>query len=44
MSTTILEKMCAEYLAIPMETHLFCWQGGEPTLAGLDFYRQAVDP
>lgn len=24
------------------DVHL-CWQGGEPTLAGLDFYRQAID-
>lgn len=43
MSTPLLEKLCAEYLAIPMETHLFCWQGGEPTLAGLDFLRQAIE-
>ena len=43
MPMSLLEKLCQEYLSIPMETHLFCWQGGEPTLAGLPFYRQAVE-
>ena len=43
MPVPMLEKLCAEFLAIPMENHLFCWQGGEPTLAGLDFYRSAVE-
>jgi uncharacterized protein len=43
MPAPLLEQLCAEFLAIPMENHLFCWQGGEPTLAGLDFYRKAVE-
>ena len=43
MPTSLLEQLCSEYLALPMENHLFCWQGGEPTLAGLDCYRKAIE-
>ena len=43
MPVSMLERLCAEYLSIPMDNHLFCWQGGEPTLAGLDFYRTAIE-
>lgn len=43
MSETLLE----EYIRQMIEAHTapevtFAWQGGEPTLMGLDFYRQAV--
>jgi uncharacterized protein len=29
-------------LRLGHEENLFCWQGGEPTLMGLDFFRQVV--
>jgi uncharacterized protein len=44
MSDEVLEAYTRKYLAQsppgPVEFH---WQGGEPTLMGLDFYRKAVD-
>ncbi len=44
MSDEILDAYCKNYieaLAGHPEVH-FAWQGGEPTLMGLDFYRKAV--
>ena len=42
MSPEVLASYTKQYLeAQPIECH-FGWQGGEPTLAGLDYYRQAV--
>ncbi len=43
MSDETLEAMVKEYLSCHQTTHVFCWQGGEPLLAGLDFYRRAVE-
>jgi uncharacterized protein len=43
MSETLLEEYTRQYIDaqhIPEVT--FAWQGGEPTLMGLDFYKQAV--
>lgn len=43
MSETLLEAYTRQYIDaqhVPQVT--FAWQGGEPTLMGLDFYRQAV--
>lgn len=43
MSETLLETYTRQYIEaqhVPEVT--FAWQGGEPTLMGLDFYRQAV--
>jgi serine-type anaerobic sulfatase-maturating enzyme len=43
MSETLLEEYTKQYIEaqhVPEIT--FAWQGGEPTLMGLDFYRQAV--
>jgi uncharacterized protein len=43
MSETLLEEYTRQYIAaqqVPEVT--FAWQGGEPTLMGLDFYKQAV--
>ncbi|MGI6495942.1 MAG: anaerobic sulfatase maturase [Kiritimatiellia bacterium] len=42
MEASTLEALVSNYLACPMERHAFAWQGGEPTLMGLDFYREAV--
>jgi len=42
MSQDTLERMISLALAAAYpEQAVFCWQGGEPTLAGVDFYRQA---
>jgi uncharacterized protein len=44
MSDTLLETYICQYIsASPGPTVLFVWHGGEPTLAGLDFYRRAVE-
>lgn len=43
MSETMLEEYTRQYIEaqhVPEVT--FAWQGGEPTLMGLDFYKQAV--
>lgn len=44
MSETLLEEYTRQYIAaqhVPEVT--FSWQGGEPTLMGLDFFRQVVE-
>jgi len=41
MSDAPLEHFIGEYIAAQDNpTVFFAWQGGEPTLAGLDFYRR----
>ncbi|NOZ64126.1 MAG: hypothetical protein GXO71_04210 [Caldiserica bacterium] len=42
MSKEVLEKMVADYLSRQFPVSVFSWQGGEPTLCGLDFFREAV--
>jgi uncharacterized protein len=43
MSETVLEEYTRQYIeSQPVDEITFAWQGGEPTLMGLDFYRQAV--
>jgi len=42
MDSNTLEKFTKEYLRMPMDAYSFAWQGGEPTLMGVDFYRQAL--
>ena len=42
MSPETLEAVVRRFFACPMPVHAFAWQGGEPTLMGLDFYRSAV--
>ncbi len=44
MSEAMLEEYIRQYIAaqsVPEVT--FAWQGGEPTLMGLDFYRKAIE-
>ena len=43
MSDGVLEHMVREFLACRLPQSIFCWQGGEPTLAGLDFFRRVVE-
>lgn len=43
MSLDVLERFIAEYIqAQPNDEVNFLWQGGEPTLAGLDYFQQIV--
>lgn len=43
MSVTTLEKMIESYMKIPLPEYSFAWQGGEPTIMGLDFFKKAVE-
>jgi uncharacterized protein len=43
MSDAVLEQMIRTYMATQQETYAFGWQGGEPTLMGLDFFRRITD-
>lgn len=43
MSDQIQEKLVRDYLALDFPISSFAWQGGEPTLMGLDFYRRLID-
>jgi len=43
MSDEVLERYVRQYIeAQPVDTVTFAWQGGEPTLLGVDFFRKAV--
>ena len=43
MSLDVLEVMTRKSLRRPGQTMSFGWQGGEPTLMGVDFFRKAVE-
>jgi len=43
MSDEVLEKMIKDYLKLRFSVSGFAWQGGEPMLMGLDFYKRAVE-
>jgi len=43
MSIKILERMIAQFLDVAGSEAWLAWQGGEPTLMGLDFYLEAVE-
>ena len=42
MEDDVLEAMTRRFLALGESPTIFAWQGGEPTLAGLDFFRRAL--
>jgi uncharacterized protein len=43
MSADVLERYVREYIAAqPADTIQFAWQGGEPTLLGVEFFRTVV--
>ena len=43
MSDELLERYISQYIeAVQVPTVTFCWHGGEPLLAGLDFFEKAV--
>lgn len=43
MPDLVLEQMIQSYMATPQPQYSFAWQGGEPTLMGLDFFRKVTD-
>ena len=44
MSPEVLEAYIRDYIAAQPTPHVsFAWQGGEPTLAGVEFFRQVVE-
>lgn len=43
MANDVLDKFIKEYIKIqPGDNILFDWQGGEPTLAGIDFFKRVI--
>lgn len=43
MKDSTLEKLIAQTLGMGCELSMFSWQGGEPTLAGLEFFKRIVE-
>ncbi len=43
MDGRTLSTMIEKFIALGLPVSSFGWQGGEPTLMGLDFYRRAVE-
>jgi uncharacterized protein len=43
MSDEVLEKLVKDYMELRFPLAGFAWQGGEPTLMGLDFYEKTVE-
>lgn len=43
MTDETLEKLVSGYMKVPMPEYNFAWQGGEPTLMGLDFFKKVVE-
>jgi len=43
MSDAVLERLVKDYMGLRFQLSGFAWQGGEPTLMGLDFYKRAVE-
>ena len=42
MTDEVLEQMVRTFLATPQQVHSFGWQGGEPTLMGVNFFRKVT--
>ncbi len=43
MSDAVLRRLVKDYMELRFPLSGFAWQGGEPTLMGVDFYRQVVE-
>ncbi len=42
MTETTLEKLIAGYMRTKQSRYTFGWQGGEPTLMGVDFFKKVI--
>ena len=42
MSEEVLERLVKDYMRLGFDVVGFAWQGGEPTLMGVDFFKKAV--
>ena len=42
MSDEVLQILVRDYLTLQLPQSGFCWQGGEPTLMGLDFFNRVI--
>ncbi len=43
MPDSVLERMIQDFLSHRLPISVFSWQGGEPTLAGLEFFEHVVE-
>lgn len=43
MSDEVLKEMIRQFLGLGFPQSVFAWQGGEPTLCGLNFYKRVVE-
>ena len=43
MPDEVLERMVSSYLALPFDSHSMTFQGGEPLLAGIEFFKRVSD-
>ncbi len=43
MSDEVLEQLIKSYMATDQPNYSFGWQGGEPTLMGVEFFRKVVE-
>lgn len=43
MSDEVLERLVGDYMRLGFAVSGLAWQGGEPTLMGVDFFRRAVE-
>ncbi len=43
MDEQVLEKLVKDYMSLGFPVAGFAWQGGEPTLMGVDFFKEAVE-
>ncbi len=43
MSDEVLDRLITSYMATEQPQYAFGWQGGEPTLMGVDFFKRVTD-
>ncbi len=43
MSDAVLERIVSQFQSLDFPNHSYAWQGGEPTLMGLEFYEKVLN-
>ena len=43
MTANVLKRLISGYMKTPQFQYIFTWQGGEPTLMGIEFYEEVVE-